>query len=105
MIKENKCIFMHSIERVIKRNVGNGAYKFFKSINLISNDFNLYDDEPKELCELTMEFLQKKIHLNLKMDYQNELFYEKCQQRLIKTQNKFNHSFRKCFSNFEFIGF
>ena len=43
MIEENKCIFMHSIERVIKRSVANGTHKFYKSINLISNDSHFYD--------------------------------------------------------------
>ena len=63
MIEENKCIFMHSIERVIKRSVADGIYKFYKSINLISNDSHIYDERH---CELTLEFLQFKIHLNLK---------------------------------------
>jgi hypothetical protein len=57
MIEENKCIFMHSIERAIKRSVANGTYK---SINLISNDSHIYDEA---FCELTLEFLQFKIHL------------------------------------------
>ena len=100
MIQENKCIFMHSIERVIKRNVANGTYKFFKSINLISNDSHFYD---QKLCELTLEFLQFKIHLNLKTDYENEIFYEKCKAVLISQNNNFNHSNRKCLSDFQFV--
>ena len=54
MIQENKCLFMHSIEREVKRNVADGKYKFFKSINLISNDF--YGLTQNEYCELTFEF-------------------------------------------------
>ena len=33
---------MHSIEREVKRNVGDGKDKFFKSINLISNYFGAW---------------------------------------------------------------
>jgi hypothetical protein len=100
MIEENKCIFMHSIERVIKRSVANGTYKFYKSINLISNDSHFYDEK---LCELSLEFLQFKIHLNLKTDYENEIFYEKCKTVLIDQTNSSNHSYQKCFENFKFI--
>jgi Leucine-rich repeat (LRR) protein len=103
MIQENKCLFMHSIEREVKRNVGDGKYKFFKSINLISNDF--HDLTPNEYCELTFEFLQFKIHWNLKSDYENEIFYEKCKKSLNKQNNNFNHSLKKCFNDFQFIGY
>jgi Leucine-rich repeat (LRR) protein len=99
MIQENKCLFMHSIERELKRNVGNGKYKFFKSINLVSNDFNLTDNE---YCELTFNFLQFKIHWNLKFDYENEIFYEKCKKSLIDQKNNFNFVFKKCFINSKF---
>jgi Leucine-rich repeat (LRR) protein len=92
MIQENKCLLMHSIEREVKRNVGNGKYKFFKSINLISNDF--HDLTLNEYCELTFEFLQFKIHWNLKSDYENEMFYEKCKTGLIEKRNNFNHSLK-----------
>jgi len=91
---------MHSIEREVKRNVGDGKYKFFKSINLISNDLT-----QNEYCELTFEFLQFKIHWNLKSDYENEMFYEKCKTVLIAQRNNFNHSLKKCFHNFQFIGY
>jgi len=94
---------MHSIEREVKRNVGDGKYKFFKSINLISND--LSDLAVNEYCELTFEFLQFKIHWNLKSDYENEMFYEKCKTGLIAQRNNFNHSLRKCFHNFQFKGY
>ena len=100
MIQENKCIFMHSIERMVKRNVNNGKYKFYKSINLISNEIIIFDEE---FCELTLEFLQFKIHWNLKKDIENEFFYEKCKKNLIQTKNNFNHSLRKCFNNFQII--
>jgi Leucine-rich repeat (LRR) protein len=72
LIEQYKCFFMHSIERVVRRNVSN-KYLFYKSINLLTlkseNDLD---------CELTFQFLQFKIHLNLKTDFENERFYEKC---------------------------
>ena len=101
MIQENKCLFMHSIKREVKRNVGDGKYKFFKSINLISNDF--HDLTQNEYCELTFEFLQFKIHWNLKSDYENEMFYEKCKTSLTEEENNFKHSLKKCFDNFQFL--
>jgi hypothetical protein len=100
MIQENKCLFMHSIERKVKRDVDNGKYKFFKSINLISNDF--HDLTLNEYCELTFDFLQFKIHWNLKSDFENEMFYEKCKTGLIEQRNNFNHSLKKCFYDFQF---
>jgi hypothetical protein len=101
MIQENKCLFMHSIERKVKRDVGDGKYKFFKSINLISNDF--HDLPLNEFCELTFEFLQFNIHWNLKSDFENEMFYEKCKTDLISLRNNFNHSLKKCFNDFQFL--
>ncbi len=101
MIQENKCLFMHSIERKVKRNVADGKYKFFKSINLISNDLN--DLTQNEYCELTFDFLQFKIHWNLKSDYENEIFFEKCTYKIMEKKNNFNHSLKSCFQNLQFI--
>ncbi len=103
MIQENKCLFMHSIERGVKRDVADGKYKFFKSIYLISND--LSDLTLNEYCELTFEFLQFKIHWNLKFDYENEMFFEKCKNNISEQRYNFNHSLKKCFDNFKFIGY
>jgi hypothetical protein len=100
LIQDNKCLFMHSIVCEVKRNAGEGKYKFFQSICQISNDLTQY-----EYCELTFEFLQFKIHWNLKSDYENEMFYEKCKTGLIAQRNNFNHSLKKCFHNFQFIGY
>ena len=58
-----------------------------------------------EYCELTFEFLQFKIHWNLKSDYENEIFYEKCKTGLTVQENNFNHSLKICFDNFQFIGY
>ncbi len=49
-------------------------------------------------CELAFHLLQFKIHFNLKTDYENELFYEKCQDFLIKNSNSFYRNYEKCFS-------
>jgi insulin-like growth factor-binding protein complex acid labile subunit len=94
LIKQYKCFFMHSIERVIRRNVSN-KYIFYKSINLLTlNSENDLD------CELTFQFLQFKIHLNLKSDFENDQFYEICKDYLIKESNNFNSSFKLCFNSF-----
>ena len=50
-------------------------------------------------CELTFQFLQFKIHLNLKSDYEYERFYEKCKDFLIKVSNNFNSSLKSCFND------
>jgi hypothetical protein len=47
-------------------------------------------------CELMFNFLQFRIHFNLRTDYENELFYEKCKKSLIKASNKFSISQMKC---------
>ena len=88
---------MHSIVCEVKRNAGEGKYKFFQSICQISNDLTQY-----EYCELTFEFLQFKIHWNLKSDYENEMFYEKCKTGLTEQRNNLNHSLKKCFKSFQF---
>jgi len=84
---------MHSIERVVRRNVSN-KYVFYKSINLLT-----FNNETDLDCELTFQFLQFKIHLNLKSDFQNERFYETCKDFLIKYSNKFNNSMKSCFNH------
>jgi hypothetical protein len=93
LIEQYKCFFMHSIERVVRRNVSN-KYLFYKSINLLTlkseNDLD---------CELTFQFLQFKIHLNLKTDFENERFYEKCKDFLIKDSNNFESSLKSCFND------
>jgi hypothetical protein len=73
MVSEFKCIFMHSLERTIQRNVDN-KYVYYRSINLLIQDTNLIQE--RDSCDLKLGLLQFKIHLNLKNDDQNELFYE-----------------------------
>jgi Leucine-rich repeat (LRR) protein len=95
-IIEYKCIFMHSIERKIQRKVSD-KYLFYKSINLLTfaGDQVRIDNNESE-CQLRFRFLQFKIHFNLKSDYENEIFYEKCQNALIKKENKFYNSKNIC---------
>ena len=96
----NKCIFMHSIVREIKRKVGN-KYIYYKSINILTEKDNFFNRN-ETLCDLTMNFLQFKIHFNLKTDTQFEFFYEKCKNQLIRISNNFNHTKKLCFGNFLF---
>jgi insulin-like growth factor-binding protein complex acid labile subunit len=93
LIEQYKCFLMHSMKRVVRRNVSN-KYIFYKSINLLTiNRENDLD------CELTFQFLQFRIHLNLKNDFENDRFYEKCKDFLIKDSNIFNSSLSSCFNH------
>ena len=90
-IVTNKCLFMHSLKRMVKRNIEN-KFKFYKAINLISPK----QTESSDMCELVFEFFQFNIFFNLKYDAENEAFYEKCQHVLIGKENNFNVNFKKC---------
>ena len=92
LIIKNKCLFMHSIERPIQRDVSNGKLLFYKSLNLISTE-HLATSNLAYFCELTFHFLQFNVHFNLKTDYDNDLFYERCKYIL---QNKTNSYFNNC---------
>ena len=99
MVSEFKCIFMHSLERTVQRNVDN-KYVYYRSINLLTQNTNSYQE--KNSCDLKLNLLQFKIHLNLKNDYEIEMFYEKCGDYLVKLENNFNHTKKQCFREFEF---
>jgi Leucine-rich repeat (LRR) protein len=101
LISNYKCLFMHNLERDIQRKISN-KYIFYKSINLISLNFT-FNESLKDLkCDLMFHLYQFKIHFNLKTDYDNDLFYDSCQKILIKRENNYNHTKRKCITNFEF---
>jgi Leucine-rich repeat (LRR) protein len=100
LINKYKCLFMHTLQKDLQRNVSN-RYIFYKSINLISLEFS-FNASFDLKCDLTLELFQFKIHYNLKTDYEVELFYDFCQTVLIKRGNNYNHTKRKCLSNFEF---
>jgi hypothetical protein len=99
MVSEFKCIFMHSLERTIQRNIDN-KYVYYRSINLLTQDTNSIQE--KDSCDLKLNLLQFKIHLNLKNDYENELFYEKCGDFLVKLENNFNNTKKQCLREFKF---
>jgi len=61
-----------------------------------------FDASLKSRCDLMFHLFQFKIHFNLKTDDDNQLFYDSCQKMLIRRENNFNHTKKKCFSNFEF---
>ena len=91
MVIENKCLFMHSLfERPIQRNLSN-RYIFYKSLNLITETF-----KTTNICFLTFHLLQMKIHLNLKSDYENELFYDMCQDVLVGLSTTFGSNLQQC---------
>ena len=45
---------------------------------------------------MVFHLFQFRIHFNLRTDYENEQFYEKCKYSLIKTQNSFKNNQMKC---------
>ena len=47
-------------------------------------------------CELTFRLFQAKIHLNLKSDYRNELFFEKCKDSILSNENGYENNNLKC---------
>jgi Leucine-rich repeat (LRR) protein len=100
LISNYKCLFMHNLERDIKRTISN-KYIFYKSINLITLNFS-FNESLNTKCDLIFHLYQSKIHFNLKTDYDNDLFYDSCKKILIKRNNNFNHNKRKCITNFEF---
>jgi len=98
VIVENKCLFMHTIVRDIKRSIAN-RFKFYKALNLISPVFdskldNKYD---RVKCEVVFEFFQLKIYFNLKSDYAFEVFQRSCEHFLISESSKFKAIYNKCF--------
>jgi len=96
LVLNNRCIFMHHLQREIKRNVAN-RYIFYKSINLIT------ESKKKEFeCDLTFHLYQFKIHLNLKTDQENDLFYTTCEEIMVKKDNNFNHNLKKCLLDHKF---
>jgi insulin-like growth factor-binding protein complex acid labile subunit len=101
LIVKYKCLFMHELERGIQRNISN-KYIFFKSINIISENFWFNTESLKSKCNLVFHLFQFKINLNLKTDTENDLFFDSCSLILIERENNFNHGLRKCFQTFEF---
>jgi Leucine-rich repeat (LRR) protein len=99
MLDNFECIFMHTIERILQRKISH-RYIFYKSLNTLdSSNFQM----KKSKCDLKFRLLQFKIHYNLKYDYENELFYEECKSSLIKGENFYENTLRKCLNTFELV--
>ena len=99
MLDSFECIFMHSIERIVQRKISY-RYIFYKSLNTLDPaNFRMQTNE----CDLKFRLLQFKIHYNLKYDYENELFYEECKSSLIKRENSYKNTLKKCFSTIELV--
>jgi Leucine-rich repeat (LRR) protein len=101
LIVKYKCLFMHKMDRDVQRNVSN-RYTFYRSINFVSLGFSFNSANLQARCSLVFYLFQYKIHLNLKTDYENDLFYDSCQKVLIKRENNYNHTYKKCFEAFVF---
>jgi Leucine-rich repeat (LRR) protein len=104
LITEDQCMLIKfKNEFKAERSVEN-RYLFYRSLNLISPNFN-YEKNQTFLCDLTFKLLQFRIHFNLKSDYENELFYEKCKYFIIKKSNRFSKSKKDCFNGSSEISF
>ena len=100
VVNEYKCIFMHSIKRKVERSISN-KYIFYRSLNILDySSSNLEENE--HYCDLRLQLLQFKVHLNLKFDYENEYFFEECKRTLIKKENNYKNTLEKCFGSNEF---
>ena len=103
MIRTFKCLIVQfSVRRNFTRIIKT-KYKFFKSINLLTDDLesSYYDANQ---CELKFSLFQFRIHFELKSDYENELFYEKCRDYyLINKLNSFYNNYKKCFNECAFL--
>ncbi len=102
LIVKYKCVFMHELEREMQRNIAD-KYIFFKSLNLISEKVSFNDEASvKSKCDLVFHLFQFRLHLNLKTDFEYELFFDSCKNVLINRENNFNHNKRKCVQTFLF---
>ena len=91
----HKCMFMLSIERLIRRNISN-RFIFYKSINLMTSQSELDVMEFVFMCELAFELIQFKIHLNLKSDKDFDQFIGNCSNGLINELNVYEQSLSTC---------
>ncbi len=97
LVIENQCmLILFKNEFKSERNVED-KYSFYRSLNLLTPNLN-YDKNQTFLCDLTFRLLQYRIHFNLKSDYENELYYEKCKYFIIRKSNRFSKSKRDCFN-------
>jgi Leucine-rich repeat (LRR) protein len=96
IIVKNVCLFIQIFERNVQRNISNKLI-YYKSLNLILNKSDLLLSSSSSWCGITFHLLQFKIHLNLKTDYENELFYDKCKHYIIHPNNRYRFNYEKCF--------
>ncbi len=101
LVSKYKCLFMHELQRDLQRRISN-KYTFYKSINVISNNFS-FDESLKSKCDLVFHMFQFNVHYNLKTDFMNDLFFGSCQKALIEKGNTFQFNLKKCFKTFKII--
>ena len=51
---------------------------YYNSINIKINNYDFFENDVKSVCELIIELLKKRIHLNLFDDMDMEIFMQKC---------------------------
>ena len=99
VVVRSKCAIVNSVQRLIQRNISN-RFIFYKSLNIITPP---QSNIAAEMCEVTFLLLQFKIHLNLKTDEENELFYDTCGDFLVRSDaTSFHQSSSTCALEFLF---
>ena len=95
----NKCVFMHRMVRPVMRNIAN-KFVFYRSLNLVTSYVRLVNQTTtKAECEFTFNFLQLKIHFNLKRDEDNEIFYQDCRHLLLLSDSYlYANNVKMCFA-------
>ena len=56
----------------------------------------------RRTTDLVFHLFQFRLHLNLKTDFEYELFFDSCKNVLINRENTFNHNKRRCVQTFLF---
>ena len=93
VIVEEKCFFMHGIHRPVQRRVNQGKYVFYRSLNLLTS---LSMETVVNMCDLKFEYLQFKVHFNLKYDVEFERFFEECKMSLLTDFNSYTNTLSSC---------
>ena len=91
VVLEEKCFFMHGIDRHVERRVNQGKYVFYKSLNLLVDLINNTNS-----CDLKFQYLQFKVHFNLKLDQEFEQFFDDCKQNLSIQSNSYANTLSSC---------
>lgn len=77
LIRGNLATLSSSLRAVAANKVVNEA-AYYYSINIIVNNFDYYKSDRKSACELTIQLLKLRIHVNLFDDFDFDVFLANC---------------------------